>query len=83
MMDFIELHFTLKLNAYGVDVLSRVQTYHRGVKSFIKGTSQWKKNNDEEREGFEKNKTIDDYECPNKDVDVLEKYKEYVKSEER
>jgi hypothetical protein len=83
MMEFIELHFTLKLNAYGVDVLSRVQTYHRGVKSFIKGTSQWKKNNDEERDGYEKNKIIDDYKCPNKDVDILEKYKEYVKSEER
>ena len=83
IMEFIELHFTLKLNAYGVDVLSRVQTYHRGVKSFIKGTSQWKKNNDEERDGYEKNKIIDDYKCPKKDVDILEKYKEYVKSEER
>ena len=83
LMAFIELHFTLKLNAYGVDVLSKVQTYHQGVKSFIIGTSQWKKNNDEEKEGFEKNKLIHDYECPNKDVDVLEKYKEYVKSEER
>ena len=83
LMAFIELHFTLKLNAYGVDVLNRVLTYHQGVKSFINGTSQWKKNNDEEKEGFEKNKLINDYECPNKDVDVLEKYKEYVKSEER
>ena len=83
MMDFVELHFTLKLNAYGVDVLNRVLTYHQGVKSYIKGTSQWKKNNDEERDGYEKNKKINDYECPNKDVDVLENYTEYVKSEDR
>ena len=83
LMAFIELHFTLKLNAYGVEVLNKVITYHQGVKSFISGTSQWKKNNDEEKEGFEKSKLLNDYENPNKDVEVLDKYKEYVKSEER
>ena len=83
LMEFVELHFTLKLNAYGVDLLSKVQTYHRGVKSFIKGTSQWKKNNDEEKEAYENNKLVNDYNSPNKDVEVLEKYKEYITSEER
>ena len=83
LMEYIELHFTLKLNTYGVDVLSRVQTYHQGVKSFVKGTSQWKKLNDEEKDVYETNKIITDYESPNKDVEVLEKYKAYVKSEER
>ena len=83
LMDFIELHFTLRLNTYGVDVLSRVQTYHQGVKSFVKGTSQWKKVNDEEKEVYEANKLINDYESPNKDAEVLEKYKTYVKSEDR
>ena len=83
LMDFVELHFTLKLNAYGVKVLSKVQTYHMGVKSFIKGTSQWKKNNDEEKESYENNKLMNNYDSPNKDVDVLEKYKEYIKGEER
>jgi hypothetical protein len=29
LMAFIKLHFTLKLNAYGVDVLNRVLTYHQ------------------------------------------------------
>ena len=56
LMEYIELHFTLRLNTYGVDVLSRVQTYHQGVKSFVKGTSQWKKVNDEEKEVYEANK---------------------------
>jgi hypothetical protein len=40
LMDFVELHFTLKLNAFGIDVLNRIQAYHTGVKTFIKATSQ-------------------------------------------
>ena len=83
LMDFIELHFTLKLNAFGVEVLNKVITYHHGVKSFIKSTSQWKSCNDEEKEAFENNKTIKDYKNPNKDAEVLERYKKYQKSEER
>ena len=83
LMDFIELFFTLKLNAFGVKVLNRVITYHKGVKSFIKATSQWKKSKEEENEAYETNKLLKDYQHPNKDIEVLEKYKEYIKSEER
>ena len=83
LMDFIELHFTLKLNAFGVDVLTKVQSYHKGVKSFIKATSQWKNSKEEERESYEKNKLIKDFKSPNKDAEVLEEYKKYIKSEER
>ena len=83
LMDFIELQFTLKLNAYGVDVLKKVLTYHKGVKSFIKATSQWKNSKDEENESYETNKLLKDYQNPNKDIEVLEKYKEYIKSDER
>ena len=83
LMDFIELHFTLKLNAFGVEVLNKIITYHTGVKSYIKATSQWKRCKDEENEAYEKNKLIKDYQNPNKNVEVLERYKKYVKSEER
>ena len=83
LMEFIELHFTLKLNAFGVDVLTKVQSYHNGVKSFIKATSQWKNSKEEERESYEKNKLIKDFKSPNKDAEVLERYKKYIKSEER
>ena len=83
LMEFIELHFTLKLNAFGVDVLTKVQSYHKGVKSFTKATSQWKNSKEEERESYEKNKLIKDFKCPNKDAEVLEKYKKYIKSNER
>ena len=83
LMEFIELHFTLKLNAFGVNVLTRVQSYHKGVKSFIKATSQWKNSKEEERESYEKNKLIKDFKTPNKDAEVLEEYKKYIKSEER
>ena len=83
LMEFIELHFTLKLNAYGVEVLNKVITYHHGVKSFIKATSQWKRSKEEENEVYENNKRIKDYKSPNKDAEILEKYKDYVKSEDR
>ena len=83
LMEFIELHFTLKLNAFGVDVLTKVQSYHKGVKSFIKATSQWKNSKAEERESYEKNKLIKDFKSPNKDAEVLEEYKKYIKSSER
>lgn len=83
LMDFVELHFTVKLNAFGIDVLKRVLAYHKGVKTFIKATSQWKSCDIEEKQAYEKNKLIKDYKNPNKDKEVLEKYKEYIKSEDR
>ena len=83
LMEFIELHFTLKLNAFGVDVLKKVMTYHSGVKSFIKGTSQWKISKDEEKESHEKKKLLKNYQNPNKDMEILEEYKKYIKSDER
>ena len=61
LMDFIELHFTLTLNAFGPDVLNKVMTYHNSVKSFIKGTSQWKNSKDEEMESYEKKKLLKNY----------------------
>ena len=54
LMDFVELNFTLKLNAFGIDVLKRVLAYHKGVKTFIKATSQWKSCNIEEKQAYEK-----------------------------
>ena len=83
LMDFIELHFTLKLNAFGPDVLNKVMTYHNSVKSFIKGTSQWKNSKDEEMESYEKKKLLKNYQNPNKDMEILEEYKKYIKSSER
>ena len=83
LMEFIELHFTLKLNALGIEVLSRVKAYHTSVQTFIKGTSQWKSCNIEEKQAYEKNRLLKDYENPNKDIEVLEKYRAYVKSEDR
>ena len=83
LMAFIEMHFTLKLSVCGPEVLGKVQTYHLALKNYISGASLWKKNKDEEIEGFEKNKLLNDYENPNKDAAVLEKYKEYITSDER
>ena len=83
LMDFIELHFTLRMDADGLEILNKVLTYHQSVKSFTKATSQWKNSKDEENESYENNKLLKDYQNPNKDIEVLEKYKEYIKSDER
>ena len=83
LMEFIELHFTLKMNAFGPEVLSKVMTYHNSVKTFIKGTSQWKNSKDEERESHDKKKLLRNYQNPNKDMEILEEYKKYIKSSDR
>ena len=83
LMEFIELYFTLKMDASGIEVLTKVQSYHKSVKNFVKATSQWKNSKEEERESYEKNKLIKEFDCPNKDAEVLEKYKKYIKSNDR
>ena len=82
-LDFIEYFFVLKISSFGIQPLDKVQTYHKALRIAIKGTSKWKNAKDDEIEAHEKNKTIRDYETPHQDLNVLEKYKKYIKSEER
>jgi hypothetical protein len=82
-MNFIELEFNNKLNLYGREPLERVMTYHNGVKSYINGTKAWKACNKEKEKTRQNNKVIRDYENPNHDAEVLERFQEYVKSPER
>ena len=82
-LDFIELHFNNKLNVYGPGPLKRIKPYHNGVRSFMKGTGAWKASNEERAKAVHSNKTRDEYENPNKELEILEKYHKYIKSSER
>ena len=82
-MDFVELFFNERLNIYGNGPFKKVITYHKGVRRFIKATGKWKTCNTEKDEAQTKNKIREEYEHPNKERDILEKYKGYVTSKER
>ena len=82
-MHFIELHFNNKLNLYGREPLERVISYHNGVKSYIESTKIWKTCNKDKKRKLKNNKNLKEYENPNYEAEILEKYKKYLKSPER
>ena len=82
-MNFIEMHFNNKLSLYGREPLKRVMTYHYGVKSYIEGTKEWKAGNKERARAQQKNKVLKEYENPNYEAEILERYQKYIKSDER
>ena len=82
-MDFIELQYNNKLNVYGPEPLKKVMTYHSIVRTYVKATGAWKICNDGKKKALHNNKTIDAYQNPNKDIEILEKYHKYIQSEER
>ena len=82
-MNFIEIFFNEKLNVYGRDPYENVVMYHQGVRTFISGTGAWKMCNDEKDKAQNENKVRQSYEHPNKEVEVLQRYKQYIKSPSR
>ena len=83
LMNFIELHFNNKLSLYGREPLKAVISYHNGVKSFINGTKEWKACNKDKERAIQVNKAIKEYENPNFEAEILERYQLYIKSPER
>ena len=79
-MHFIELHFNNKLNLYGREPLEKVISYHNGVKSFIDSTKIWKTCNKDKKKKLKNNKVLKEYENPNYEAEILEKYQKYLKS---
>ena len=57
--------------------------YHQGVKTFISGTGTWKRCNDEKDRAQNENKMRQSYLHPNKDAEVLQRYKTYINSSAR
>ena len=82
-MNFIELQFNNKLNVYGRKPLDSVISYHNGVKSFIDGTKIWKTCNKDKKKKMRNNKILKEYENPNYEAEVLNRYKKYLKSQKR
>ena len=82
-MNFIEIYFNQKLNLYGRDPYENVRLYHEGVKTFISGTGLHKVCNDEKDKAQNENRVRHSYQHPNKEVEVLQRYKTYINSPER
>ena len=82
-MNFIELHFTQRLNCFGNDILNKISQYHNRVRTYIKATNTWKKCNYATEKAHTKNKIRKEYENPNQSREVLTHIKKYMTSEER
>ena len=82
-MNFIEIFFNQRLNVYGRGPYESVLMYHQGVKTFITGTGTWKRCNDEKDRAQNENKMRQSYLHPNKDAEVLQRYKTYINSSGR
>ena len=79
-MNFIEIFFNQKLNVYGREPFKNVVMYHQGVRTFISGTGAWKMCNDEKDKAQNENKVRQSYQHPNKEVEVLQRYKKFIGS---
>jgi hypothetical protein len=83
LMNFIEIYFNERLNVYGRGPYESVMVYHKGDRTFIRGTGAWKMCNDEKDRAQNENKIRESYLHPNKEAEVLQKYKTYINSSER
>ena len=82
-MNFIEIYFNERLNVYGRGPYESVIMYHQGVKTFISGTGAWKMCNEEKDRAQNENKIRESYLHPNKEAEVLQRYKTYINSSTR
>ena len=82
-LDFIELEFNNKMSSYGPGPSEKLWPYHNGVRKFLKSTGEWKTSNQEKDKAHQSRKVIEQYEHPNKDLEILESYKNYITSSER
>ena len=82
-LDFIELEFNNRMSSYGPGPSEKLWPYHNGVRKFLKSTGEWKMSNQEKEKAHQTRKVIDQYQNPNKDLEILENYKKYIISKER
>ena len=82
-MNLIELHFNNKLNLYGREPLEKVMVYHNGVKSFINGIKIWKTCNKDRKQQLRNNKVFKEFEHPNFEAEIINKYQNYLESPKR
>ena len=82
-MNFIEIFFNQRLNVYGREPYENVTLYHKAVRTFISGTGAWKMCNDEKDKAQNENVLRQQYLNPNKEIEVLQRYKKFLTSKER
>ena len=82
-MNFIEIFFNQRLNVYGREPYENVTLYHQAVRTFISGTGAWKMCNDEKDKAQNENVLRQSYLHPNKEIEVLQRYKKFLTSKER
>ena len=82
-MNFIEIFFNQRLNVYGREPYKNVNLYHQAVRTFISGTGAWKMCNDEKDKAQNENVLRQSYLNPNKEIEVLQRYKTFLTSKER
>ena len=82
-LDFIELEFNNKMSIYGPGPAEKLWPYHNGVRKFLKSTGEWKISNQEKDKAHQSKKVREQYEAPNKDLEILENYQKYINSSER
>ena len=82
-IDFIELEFNNKMGSYGPGPSEKLYPYHNGVRKFLKSTGEWKMSNGEKSKAHQTRKVLEQYENPNRDLEILQNYKKYITSSER
>ena len=82
-LDFIELEFNNKMSSFGPGPSEKLWPYHNGVRKFLKSTGEWKISNQEKDKAHQTKKVLEQYENPNKDLQILENYNNYKSSSER
>ena len=82
-LDFIELEFNNQMSSYGPGPSEKLWPYHNGVRKFLKSTGEWKMSNQEKDKAHQTRKVIEQYQNPNKDLEILENYKKYIISSGR
>ena len=82
-MNFIEMEFNNRLDQYGERPLKKVMTYNNGVRSYINGMKLWKSCNREKLISQKNSRDLKNYQFPNHDANILERYKKYLKSDDR
>ena len=68
---------------YGREPYENVTLYHQAVRTFISGTGAWKMCNDEKDKAQNENVLRQSYLHPNKEIEVLQRYKKFLTSKER
>ena len=82
-LDFIEFHFNNLMSIFGPSPAKKLSPYHKSLRNYLKSTGAWRTSNEEKDKAHQTKKVMENYENPNKDLEILESYHIYIKGPER